>query len=202
MQLLSLSRSLPLLTLSWLFSPNLAAILPIIGPHSAESNADSLESRAEESTDLEPRAFRLNPGSRIGAGPKYIDPFPYRIPGTSQTIIFSKWGDELPDFDDVISALDKAEADLELELKNRGYDDFIGKIRGWNFESAHIVIRNDMGSDGMNHRQLLSFLNGLRLFGQQYGFWKCDMELYDANQKLETLERRIDESATHMFSIP
>lgn len=37
-----------------------------------------------------------------------------------------------------------------------------------------------MGSDGMNHRQLLSFLNGLRLFGQQYGFWKCDMELYDA----------------------
>lgn len=37
-----------------------------------------------------------------------------------------------------------------------------------------------MGSNGMNHRQLLSFLNGLRLFGQQYGFWKCDMELFDA----------------------
>ncbi|KAL9000343.1 MAG: hypothetical protein Q9169_001060 [Polycauliona sp. 2 TL-2023] len=110
----------------------------------------------------------------IGADPKL--PSSYRIPRTTRVIFFANYGDEL-NHDDVISTLDKAEDDLKSELKIR--DDYIGKILGWNFLSAHLVIRNDKGSDGVDHRQLLSFLNGLRLFGQQYGFWICDMELFD-----------------------
>lgn len=31
----------------------------------------------------------------------------------------------------------------------------------------------------MDHRDLLSYLKGLRLFGETYGFWKCEMVLYD-----------------------
>ncbi|KAL8874272.1 MAG: hypothetical protein Q9198_006910, partial [Flavoplaca austrocitrina] len=116
--------------------------------------------------------------SIVGAGPHYRDPFHFHIPRTTQTIIFTRWGDEL-NHDDVISVIEKAEEDVERELKNRGHDDFIGKIRGWNFYSAHLVIRNDKGSDGMDHRDLLSYLKGLRLFGETYGFWKCEMELYD-----------------------
>lgn len=124
-----------------------------------------------------------------------MDPLRYRIPRSGQTIIFSHWGDELPNFDDVISALDKAEAELEGEVQRRGYDENMGKIRGWNFQTAHVVMRNDKGPDGMNHRELLSFLNGLRLFGQQYGFWTCEMELYNERYTQRTRGRGVLEVA-------
>ncbi|KAL8783585.1 MAG: hypothetical protein Q9213_004514 [Squamulea squamosa] len=129
---------------------------------------------------LRPRAWKPDPGFTIGNRAPYVDPFPYGIPGTSQTIIFSRWGDELPNHDDVISLLDNAEHDIEREIEYRGWDEPMAKIQGWNFQTARLVITNDEEEDGVTHKQLLSFLNGLRLFGQQFGFWKCDMELYDS----------------------
>ena len=147
-------------------------------------------------TDVHSPTKTISMGSsRIGAGPDYMDPLRYRISRSGQTIIFSHWGNELPNFDDVISALDKAEVELEEEVQRRGYDENMGKIRGWNFQTAHVVVRNYKGPDGMNHRELLSFLNGLRLFGQQYGFWTCEMELHNQRYTQRTRGRGVLEVA-------
>ncbi|KAL8952100.1 MAG: hypothetical protein Q9222_001968 [Ikaeria aurantiellina] len=157
-----------------LSSQSIAAVLPVDGA------AAPIAQRA----NTNPPATDLTlPTTR----PPFKEGFAYRLPGNwRQYIIFTHWSTELSKFDDVIDVLDKAEDELAREVKSQAGDRAIEKRRGWNFHSAHLVVTNDNGLDGMNHRDLLGFLNGLRLFGQQFGFWTCDMEFYDGTLTVST----------------
>lgn len=90
---------------------------------------------------------------------------------------FFQWGQELPIFDDVISMLDIAEADLESEFYLD--DPPIQQRRTWKYQTAHLVITNDLGADGLNHKALLEYLDGLRKFGFVHGFWNSEFDFYD-----------------------
>lgn len=115
----------------------------------------------------------------IAAGPPLPDPFFYRLHKSTASIGFHEWGPELPIFDDVIEVLDNAEQALERELHSAAGDQPIAERRGWNFRTAHMVVGNKNGRDGMNHRALLEYLNALRESGMQYGFWTCKMDFWD-----------------------
>ncbi|KAL8714122.1 MAG: hypothetical protein Q9220_001850 [cf. Caloplaca sp. 1 TL-2023] len=121
--------------------------------------------------------------------PPFEEGFRFRLPnGNRQWIIFEHWSTELPNHDDVISAIEKAEAELWREIK-ASPDRAIEARRGWNFQTAHIVVTNAWGEGGINHHELLGFLHGLRLFGQQFGFWTSDLTFWDARRSPSTRGR-------------
>ncbi|KAL8940806.1 MAG: hypothetical protein Q9216_002632 [Gyalolechia sp. 2 TL-2023] len=119
--------------------------------------------------------------SSIFAGSKspYPENFRYKIPRSAKYIVFHGWGDEFPVFDDVADILDRAEDDLDRDRRQAGGDQPVRRVRTWTFETAHLVVKNDQGGDGVTHRELIEFLRGLGEFGRQYGFFTCRMTFYN-----------------------
>lgn len=112
----------------------------------------------------------------MNARPKFPDPYFYQRRGQSRAIVFSDWGEELPNFDDVITVLDRAEAELEREPIHQ----MIARRRKpWIFQSARLTVENRY--DSLNVQELLAFLQELRLFGVQYGFWSSEMDFHDSD---------------------
>ncbi|KAI4176939.1 MAG: hypothetical protein LQ343_000796 [Gyalolechia ehrenbergii] len=115
----------------------------------------------------------------VGTKAPYPENFRYKIARSAKYIEFQGWGDEFPIFDDVADMLDKAEDDLERDIKQQGWDQHVRRIRTWTFETAHLVVKNDEGGDGVYHKELMEFLRGLGDFGRQYGFFTCRMTFYN-----------------------
>ena len=120
---------------------------------------------------------------------KLPDPFRYRIPRSTKSLIFSHYGEELTHFDDVVDMIDQAEDQLTNEIKHRGWDEPIAKIRGWNLHTARLQVFNNAGGDGVTHKELVQFLWGLRESGMEFGFWNCDIEFYDSRFTISTRAR-------------
>ena len=53
------------------------------------------------------------------------------------------------------------------------------KIRIWTYQTANLILLNEEGIDGMTHREAFSFLSGLRLSGEIFGFWTSHVDLVD-----------------------
>ncbi|KAI4192315.1 MAG: hypothetical protein LQ346_004360 [Caloplaca aetnensis] len=116
----------------------------------------------------------------VAAPPKLPNPYKWNIPGSTQSLIFSGWGDEIERFDDVIDVIENAQQRLAQDIKSQGYDTAVAKIRSWTLETAHLVASNDVGADGMTHRELIDALAGLRLAGELFGFWQCHIQLVNS----------------------
>ncbi|KAI4191177.1 MAG: hypothetical protein L6R41_000314 [Letrouitia leprolyta] len=125
----------------------------------------------------------------------YPERYRYRLPRSAKSIEFSSWGAEFPIFDDVADMLDKAENDLTEDIKAQGWDRPIRRIRTWTFESARLVVRNDEGGNGVNHRDLITFLRGLGDFGMVHGFWACKMVFWDTYYSVD--RRGVAEISVH-----
>ena len=108
--------------------------------------------------------------------PTLPDPFSYRIRTSSKSIIYRQLGAELPSFDDVISTLDSAEAEIEREASMHRP---IIQQRTWSFGTARLVMK-PIARDTMNQAQLLQYLWGLREMGFQYGFWESRLVFFDS----------------------
>ena len=111
--------------------------------------------------------------------PHLPDPFRYRLPHSSLSLIYSHWGAELPNFDDVITTLDLAEASLESEIKGSAGDEPLVVKREWKFGTAKLMVFNAAARDGLTHREALKFLWGMRVAGMVYGFWDCRIVFSD-----------------------
>lgn len=85
----------------------------------------------------------------------------------------------MPHFDDVADMIEKAEDDLETEMKTGGSNAPIQKIRGWNMGTARLSITNPNQYDGLDHRSLLQYLRGLLVSGFVYGFFEVHIDFYD-----------------------
>ncbi|KAL8869162.1 MAG: hypothetical protein Q9174_004475 [Haloplaca sp. 1 TL-2023] len=108
--------------------------------------------------------------------------FVFRLPSDPAIIVaLGKWGAELPNFDDVIQVIENAQAEIARATKSGALE----KQRGWNFQSAHLVIENTMGIDGITYGELGDFLRALRFFGELYGFFTCQMTFYNRRKTLE-----------------
>ena len=92
-------------------------------------------------------------------------------------LLYSHYGPEMPNFDDVVEMIDKAEDELESEIKSGNPP--IPKIRGWNLGTARLSVSNPNGYDGLNHRSLIQYLKGLRVSGFVYGFFEVHIVFYD-----------------------
>lgn len=57
-------------------------------------------------------------------------------------------------------------------------------IKTWTFETVQLVAVNDVGLDGMTHKELVDALAGLRLAGELMGFWQCHIQLDDSRLTL------------------
>lgn len=114
--------------------------------------------------------------------PDFPEPYEWRIPRSSQLLIFSKWGDELPYFDDVIDLIERAQRQIQSDIDGYHGDTVMKKITSWTEETATLVTLNDEGGDGMTHRELIRFLAGLRLSGEVFGFWSSNIALYDSRR--------------------
>lgn len=65
------------------------------------------------------------------------------------------------------------------------------RVRTWNLGTAHLVVLNDQGADGMYHKELMGFLSGLRISGMVFGFWECHVEFYDRQLTVSTRGRGV-----------
>ncbi|KAL8736505.1 MAG: hypothetical protein Q9166_000297 [cf. Caloplaca sp. 2 TL-2023] len=115
----------------------------------------------------------------LAAPPRFPDPYRWRIPRSTRSLIFSGWGSELPEFDDVITLIERAQLQIESEIDRYHGDRAMKKISTWTEENAHLVLLNDEGPDGVKHREALAFLAGLRLSGEVFGFWSSFIQLFD-----------------------
>lgn len=105
----------------------------------------------------------------------YPDPFTWRILGQKyRSLIFSAWGEELPNFDDVIQVIETAQKQLTHDSPL-----VMKKVSEWEEGTARIFAMNDQGRDGMTQREMISFLDGLRLSGEVLGFFKSHVVLWD-----------------------
>ncbi|KAL8727217.1 MAG: hypothetical protein Q9166_006181 [cf. Caloplaca sp. 2 TL-2023] len=196
MHIIPFNRYVVLVTLISFLSSSFAAVLPSVN-YNVANDVGTLTGRGSETASLDTRANNVtDPGFSLTARPHFQDPYIYHIPPQpkwprgGKSIIFSQWDTELPNFDDVISVLDKAETELEREIKNKGWDPgAIEPRRGWNDRTAHLVVVNAQGIVGMDHHELLVYLDGLRQFGFQYGFWTAQMEFYDSTYAIDTRGR-------------
>ncbi|KAL8943663.1 MAG: hypothetical protein Q9211_000898 [Gyalolechia sp. 1 TL-2023] len=121
----------------------------------------------------------------VGTKPPFAEHVRYKIPRSAKYIDFYGWGDEFPIFDDVADMLDEAENDLQRDIEDRGGDHPVRRIRTWTFETAHLVVVNDAGGDGVDHGELMQFLRGVGEFGRQYGFFTCRMIFYNPQLSIE-----------------
>lgn len=80
----------------------------------------------------------------------------------------------------MIDVIENAQQRLAQDIKSQGYDTAVAKIRSWTLETAHLVASNDVGADGMTHRELIDALAGLRLAGELFGFWQCHIQLVNS----------------------
>ncbi|KAI4128147.1 MAG: hypothetical protein LQ338_002884 [Usnochroma carphineum] len=116
----------------------------------------------------------------LAAGPRLPDPFTWPVPGGTQVLIFTHWGNKFPVFDHVVDLIEKVELELENEIKAAGGDQRMEVSRTWSFNTAQLKTYNALRARGMSHRELLRFLGGLRTNGMVYGFWACDIEFHDS----------------------
>ena len=86
----------------------------------------------------------------------------------------------MPNFDDVVDMIQKAEDELiREETIAGGSGGPIPRNRGWNFGTARLSISNPNEYDGLDHRSLLQFLKGLWFSGTVYGFFEVHIVFYD-----------------------
>jgi len=90
--------------------------------------------------------------------------------------VFSNYGPELPNFDDVNDIIENAEDELQSESNPRAA---IKKTRGWNLGTARLSISNPNQYDGLDHRSLSQFLTALKESGWLYGFFGVHITFYD-----------------------
>ncbi|KAL8958593.1 MAG: hypothetical protein Q9183_005806 [Haloplaca sp. 2 TL-2023] len=120
--------------------------------------------------------------SSLITGPPSRGDFLFYLPSDRTKYIgFSEWGPELPNFDDVIQVIENAEAEIARQMKSGTLE----KQRGWNFQSAHLVVKNLQGRDGMTYGELVEFLRGLRLFGEVYGFFTCKLMFWNRRYTID-----------------
>ena len=107
-------------------------------------------------------------------------PAEFKIPKTKKELFYSNYGPEMPNFDDVVDTIQKAEDELEGEIKTGGGASMpIQRVRGWNSGTARLSVTNPNEYDGLDHRSLLQFLKGFWLSGTVYGFFEVRIAFYD-----------------------
>ncbi|KAL9018136.1 MAG: hypothetical protein Q9185_004543 [Variospora sp. 1 TL-2023] len=121
------------------------------------------------------------PSLSIQTKPKLPEPFRWKVPGvhSSQTLVFSRWGDELP-FDDARDVIELGEKRISDDMRIH-HDVAMPKAKVWTFEAAQLFSMNDVGMDGMVHSEARRALEGLWNFGMEYGAYpECEIQLEDS----------------------
>ncbi|KAL8646736.1 MAG: hypothetical protein Q9210_005962 [Variospora velana] len=154
------------------------------------SCATALPSPAYDSTVDGAKCIRAGPAVgnagtsqsfSIQAKPKLPEPYPWKVPGahSTQTLVFSRWGDELP-FDDARDLIELGQVRISADMKIH-HDLAMPKAKTWTFEAAQLFSINDVGMDGMVHSEARRALAGLWSFGMQYGAYpECEIQLVDS----------------------
>ncbi|KAI4284124.1 MAG: hypothetical protein L6R35_004985 [Caloplaca aegaea] len=121
------------------------------------------------------------PSLSIQAKPKLPEPYRWKVPGvhSSQTLVFSRWGDELP-FDDARDVIELGQMRISAEMEIH-HDVAMPRVKTWTFEAAQLFSMNDVGMDGMVHSEARRALAGLWSFGMEYGAYpECEIQLVDS----------------------
>ncbi|KAI4153790.1 MAG: hypothetical protein LQ341_000484 [Variospora aurantia] len=117
----------------------------------------------------------------IQAKPNLPEPYPWKVPGarSSQTLVFSRWGDELP-FDDAREVIELGQTRISADMMIH-HDVAMPRAKTWTVEAAQLFSMNDVGMDGMVHSEARRALEGLWSFGMQYGAYpECEIQLVDS----------------------
>ncbi|KAL8980115.1 MAG: hypothetical protein Q9177_005968, partial [Variospora cf. flavescens] len=121
------------------------------------------------------------PSLSIQAKPNLPEPYPWKVPGarSSQTLVFSRWGDELP-FDDAREVIELGQTRISADMMIH-HDVAMPRAKTWTVEAAQLFSMNDVGMDGMVHSEARRALEGLWSFGMQYGAYpECEIQLVDS----------------------
>ncbi|KAL8902604.1 MAG: hypothetical protein Q9207_004550 [Kuettlingeria erythrocarpa] len=135
-------------------------------------------------SDLTPKNRSPNSVS-LSAPPHFPDPYSWRIPGVGSTkrLIFSNWSSEFPNFDDVISLIEKTELEIHRDINASGGDGrgtHMPKVKTWSFGTARLQVLNDVDGNDLTQREVLAFLQGLWESGMMWGFFGCHIQFYDS----------------------